>query len=467
MTATLTLDAARKKPRFNDLSLSSQFAITGGAIMLLAMTLAGYFTAAIVSKATVENTAGSTALFMDSFISPLVQKLATDDALQPDNARRLDDLLGGESFKRRFPHLEIWKQGGQIAYSTTPALIGRRFPRPPGLLAALSGKVSAQYADLRAREHVLRSFDTSYLEIYVPIREDLSGRVIAVAEIHETTEPLEREISEVRLYSWLAIASSTLLIMLSLFAIVYRGSRVIEAQRAELRDRIVQIQRVSSQNLTLRQKAQRASSRITEMTEAYLRRIGAELHDGPAQLIGFAALKVEHVRSARTADNRDMELRAIDTALADAIRDIRHISKGLMLPEIEALLLPEVIDHVVRTHERRTGSEVQLRIGVVPSVVPPAIKICAYRFLQEGLNNAFRHAGSGPATVSCDLVDCTLVLCVRDQGGPNTLAPGAGLGLIGLRERAESLGGSFHIATNRSGSTIEIHLPIIMGEQDG
>jgi signal transduction histidine kinase len=63
-------------------------------------------------------------------------------------------------------------------------------------------------------------------------------------------------------------------------------------------------------------------------------------------------------------------------------------------------------------------------------------------------------------------VDSTLVLRVRDQGGPNTLAPGAGLGLIGLRERAESLGGSFHIATNRSGSTIEIHLPIIMGEQD-
>jgi signal transduction histidine kinase len=467
MTAALTLNTTRKRPRFNDLSLSRQFALTGGAIMLLAMTLAGYFATTILSRATIENTASATALFMDNFLAPLVQELATDDALQPDNGRRIDALLGGESFKRRFPYLEIWKQGGQIAYSTTPALIGKRFPPPPGLLAASSGKVSAQYADLRAREHVVRSFDTSYLEIYVPIREHLSDRVIAVAEIHETTESLERELSQVRLYSWLAIAVSTLLIMLSLFGIVYRGSRVIETQRAELRDRIVQIQRVSSQNLTLRQKAQCASSRITEMTEAYLRRIGAELHDGPAQLISFAALKVEHVRSARTAANRDMELKAIDTALADAIRDIRHISKGLMLPEIEPLSLEDVIDRVVRTHVSRTGSEVQLRIGIVPSAVPPAIKICAYRFLQEGLNNAFRHAGSGPATVSCDLVDSTLVLRVRDQGGPNTPVPGAGLGLIGLRERAESLGGSFHIATNRSGSTIEIHLPITIGEQDG
>ncbi len=89
--------------------------------------------------------------------------------------------------------------------------------------------------------------------------------------------------------------------MVSLFGIVYRGSRVIDAQRAELKDRIAQIQRVSSRKPDLRQKAQRASSRIAEMTEAYLRRIGADLHDGPAQLVGFAALKVEHARRARTA----------------------------------------------------------------------------------------------------------------------------------------------------------------------
>lgn len=467
MTAALTLNATRKRPRFNDLSLSRQFALTGGAIMLLAMTLAGYITAPIVSKAAIENTASATALFMDNFLAPLVQELATDDILRPDNARRLDDRLRSKSFEQRFPYVEIWKEGGRVAYSTTPALIGRRFPPPPGLLMALSGKVSAQYADLRAREHVLRSLNTSYLEIYVPIREDLSDRVIAVAEIHEITGPLEQELFQIRLYSWLAIGGSTLLIMLNLFGIVYRGSRVIEAQRAELRDRIVQIQQVSSQNVTLRQKAQRASSRITEMTEAYLRRIGAELHDGPAQLIGFAALKVEHVRSARTAANRSMELKAIDTALADAIRDIRHISKGLMLPEIEHLSLEDVIDRVVRIHASRTGSEVQVRIGIMPSAVPPAIKICAYRFLQEGLNNAFRHADSGPVTVSCDLVDSTLVLDVRDQGGPSTPAAGAGLGLIGLRERAESLGGSFHIAANRSGSTIEIRLPITIGEHDG
>ena len=360
MTAALTLNTTRKRPRFNDLSLSRQFALTGGAIMLLAMTLAGYITAPIVSRAAIENTASATALFMDNFLAPLVQELATEDVLLPDNARRLDDRLRSKSFEQRFPYVEIWKEGGRVAYSTTPALIGRRFPAPPGLLIALSGKVSAQYADLHAREHVLRSFDTSYLEIYVPIREHSSDRVIAVAEIHEITGPLEQELFQVRLYSWLAIGGSTLLVMLSLFGIVYRGSRVIEAQRAELRDRIVQIQRVSSQNVTLRQKAQHASSRITEMTEAYLRRIGAELHDGPAQLIGFVALKVEHVRSARTAANRNIELKAIDTALADAIRDIRHISKGLMLPEIEHLSLEDVIDRVVRIHENRTGTKVQV-----------------------------------------------------------------------------------------------------------
>ncbi len=466
MTATLTLDRASRRVRFDDLGLSVQFAITGGAIMLLVMVLAGYFTSTMASRARIDNTAGATALFMDSFLSPRVQELATADVLQPENARRLDRLFGAESFKRRFPHLEIWKEGGPIAYSTTPALIGRRFAPPRGLLVALSGNVSAQFADLSAHEHVVRSFDTRYLEIYVPIREHVSGRVIAVAEIHEATEPLERELFRVRLLSWLAIAASTLLIMLSLFGIVHRGSRVIEAQRAELRDRIVQIQRVSSLNLTLRQKAQRASSRIAEMTEASLRRIGAELHDGPAQLIGFAALKVEHVRRARTAAGRNAELKVIDTALTEAIQDIRNISKGLMLPEIEHLSLQEVVDHVVRIHASRTGAEVRVRLDEMPAAVPAAVKICACRFLQEGLNNAFRHADGGPATVSCHLEDSSLVLSVGDSGGSTTPSPGAGLGLIGLRERAESLGGSFNIEAGPSGSMIEIRLPITIGEQD-
>ena len=116
--------------------------------------------------------------------------------------------------------------------------------------------------------------------------------------------------------SWLATAALSGLLMLSLFGIVYRGNRIINEQQAALRRRMEEIREVSEQNRLLKEKAQRASSRISEMNESYLRHVGAELHDGPAQLIGLAALKVEHVRRAKTGEKQEQELRAMASTLA-------------------------------------------------------------------------------------------------------------------------------------------------------
>src|SRR5690606_26215922 len=142
-------------------SLSRQFALTGGLVMLVVMLFAGMLTSRIVTNAAVENSATSTALFMDSFLSPHLQALAHGDVLPDEKVAALDRLLGVSSeqddpFENRFPHLEIWKEGGLVVYSRSRELMGRRFDPPAGLVEALSGQVSAQYADLSAPEHVER-----------------------------------------------------------------------------------------------------------------------------------------------------------------------------------------------------------------------------------------------------------------------------------------------------------------------
>nr|WP_246215734.1 sensor histidine kinase [Microvirga makkahensis] len=218
---------------------------------------------------------------------------------------------------------------------------------------------------------------------------------------------------------------------------------------------MAQVELTSQRNRALRERVQRASGRVSELTERYLRGLGAELHDGPAQLIGLAALKVEHARRARTDADREKDLQALDAVLADAIQDIRAISKGLMLPELEALPLPEVIRRAVRAHEQRTGSSVAAECGEITQSLPHAVKICAYRFVQEGLNNAFRHAGGNGQKVACRFAGRVMCLSVEDSGGtggyPST--PESGLGLIGLRERVESLGGTFRIGKIPGGGT--------------
>jgi signal transduction histidine kinase len=438
--------------------------------MLLAMIVEGLFTVEVVSRNTIDRMAATTALFMDSFLSPLSDDLAAGDVLPPEKRAALDGLLGRDDFRSRFPHLEIWKASGTVAYSTTPELVGRRFARPAGLDAALTGEVSASYTDLNADEHAIRGFTSRYLEIYAPVREPHTGRIVAVAEIHEVTEPLEQKLGQLRLSSWLARIGVTVLIMSGLFWIVYRGNGIIMAQQRQLGERMAEVERTSRHNRVLRERIQRASGKVSELNERFLRGLGADLHDGPAQLIGLAVLKVEHVRLAETVRRREEELHALDSFLGDALREIRAISKGLILPEIEGLPLPEVVRRAACAHEQRTGTVVIVRCEDIPQPLPDAAKMCAYRFVQEGLNNAFRHAGGNRQTVTCKLEGGVLCLAVEDGGQCGRGRPagsGSGLGLVGLRERVQSLGGTFRMSKVPDGGTrIEMTLAMTGGCQD-
>ena len=113
-------------------------------------------------------------------------------------------------------------------------LIGRQFAPPEGLVTALNGEVAAQYADLHAHEHFGRHISKEDLEIYIPLRYDHSGRVIAVAEIHELPGLLKEELFVARLQAWLATAGLTLLVMAGLSGIVFRGDRTIQQQQKTL-----------------------------------------------------------------------------------------------------------------------------------------------------------------------------------------------------------------------------------------
>lgn len=455
-------------PRLRGLSLTAQFALTGGCIMLVAMALAGHFVSGTVSRATVARTAADTAVFLQSLLAPVVQELAVEDALEVRSIEVLDRMLGTDAFAARFPYLEIWKADGLVAYSTSPELIGRMFPPPEGVDDAMGGEVAAYYTDLRAGEHAVRNLDVPFLEIYVPIRENLSGRVIAVAEIHEVTAPLDRELARARARSWMAVSGATLLVMAGLFWTVYRGSRTIERQKRELQEHVVEVRQVSERNRELGEKVRRASGRLAELNEKYLRQVGAELHDGPAQLVGFAALKIDHARHARTAAARERAFQAIREALSDALRDIRMISKGLMLPEVEDLPAAEIVARAAARHEERTGTAVALDCSCDGRSLPDAVKICAYRFVQEALQNAFRHADGVAQSVTCSMKGAALEVSVSDGGqdrGGSDIVPG--LGLRGMRERVESLGGSMQIERAETGTKVTMRVLLTEGGNNG
>ncbi len=305
------------------------------------------------------------------------------------------------------------------------------------------------------------------LEIYSPIRESWSGEVIAVAEFYENAENLNATVIQARLTSWLLATLAGALVFLTLFGIVRSGSRTISLQRQDLERRVAEQQRMGIENARLRRRAERASGRVSDLIEQQLRRVSADLHDGPAQLVGLAALRLDAVRRATSDQDRHEELASLEHIMGEAVRDIRAICRGLSLPELAGLSLAKVAERAVNSHETRTGTTVSRTFALSQDEAPHPVKTCLYRFLQEGLSNAARHAPrTTPAVaVSCNgnVLEAEICNTLADTGNDNQAIrakPDGGLGLPGLKERIESLGGHFGFSTTGGRARLDMQIDI-------
>jgi signal transduction histidine kinase len=255
---------------------------------------------------------------------------------------------------------------------------------------------------------------------------------------------LDADLRDARLKTWLVVAASTLAMGALLFRIVLSGSRTIETQQATLQKRLNAMQTMAEQNRALRLHIQAASGRASSLNERYLRRISADLHDGPAQNLAVAALRLPRL-ALLEGEQKQAEVAEIRAVLDTAMQEIRGISRGLILPELENMALPALLDRVTGSHESRTQSTVTLETENIENLaLDHPQNICVYRFVQEGLTNAFKHGGGIDQRVRASVTSNTLTVRVSDNGTAIPQATeGSGLGRIGLRERVESLGGTF------------------------
>jgi signal transduction histidine kinase len=222
--------------------------------------------------------------------------------------------------------------------------------------------------------------------------------------------------------------------------------------------------------------SEQARLQFLEYSDHVLRRVGAELHDGPAQLIGISLLRLDaaHGDAAVSADLtsedgskvENSNLSIIRQALTDALGEIRNLSQGLILPEIDKLTLAEATRLAVAKHEQRTGTAVNLSVSELPETVPAWLKRFVYRFTSEGLMNAYRHAGGVGQAVDVTDVGGWLEVKISDRGPgiiikPAPKKPGRmSLGLAGLRERAGAIGAVIDIqSTPGAGTCMKTRIP--------
>jgi PAS domain S-box-containing protein len=221
-------------------------------------------------------------------------------------------------------------------------------------------------------------------------------------------------------------------------------------------------------NATLSEVRTLASS-LVQAQDDERRRIARELHETTAQ--DLAALKMNLAALQRsTADiaEKDRTLLAESAQLAEqAMTQIRTLSYLLHPPFLDEVGLASAIRWFAKGFENRSGVTIRLSVPDNFPRLPQDIEIALFRVIQESLINIHRHAESSTAAISLGTADGELTLEIRDAGrgmphvragDPSGSEHMLGVGIGGMRERMEQLGGSLEIDSTEDGTTVRAWL---------
>jgi signal transduction histidine kinase len=444
-------------------------------ILLGGMVVIGSLIGSQVEESVVHRMGGVTGMYVDSMISPHVQSLTASPTLRDADRKALDELLNKTSLGRRIVAFKIWRPDGTILYSADASVIGKRFPIEEGLREALAGNVHAEISSLAAEESAAEAARfPRLLETYTPIHALGQGAVIAVAEFYQPVDEVMHESFLAKRQSWLVVAPVIAIMYLLLFVLVRRGSQTIERQQADLNDKVLQLTALVRQNEALHKRVWRAAASTTELNESFLKRISADLHDGPGQDLSFALMRFQSVAGAcgRCGASHESagaaDIQPINAAINSALLDLRSICAGLRLPDMDKLEIPEITERAIRDYEGKTGAKVRLEVDAAGRPASRPVRIALYRLLQESLANGFRHAGAKEqhVAISCDAEHVVVSISDNGPGFDSAAAAQKGrLGLTGMRDRAEMLGGSFDVHSGPdTGTTIRVKLPLTVPE---
>ena len=421
--------------RFGRLSLAARFALASAAILIAGAALLGTWVTREIETSVIRRVAADSALYVEALVGPHVQSLPAAGALSDEERRALGDALAQASAARGVVSIKIWTPDGTIVHATDPHLVGSR-PASDGLERALAGTVISSRSSLDEEENDFeRALADELIETYIPVRQAATDRIIAVAEFYQRPDLLEAELSRARSSTWAIIAASTALMYALLAGMVRAGSDTIGRQQRALEAAVTDLRRSA-------RRLREVGAARAETDEAVRRRVARELHDGLAQDLAAALMALPGDGSLARA------------GIESALGEVRTLATGLALPDLASLSLDAVVERACEDHERKTGRPVRREVAPMAIAVGHPAKIAVYRVLQEALSNALRHAPGAPVLVRAARRNGTILIECEDEGPGLPADVHAGLGMRGMRERVELLGGALELGPGSRGGTL-------------
>lgn len=234
--------------------------------------------------------------------------------------------------------------------------------------------------------------------------------------------------------------------------------------------------RLFKQVQSAREQLQALSHRLVEVQETERRNISRELHDETGQILSVLLLSLSLLE--REANRPEVVIaRAAELAemVEEMLENLHRLAVNLRPASLDHLGLQVALEQYLGTFQetfsRQYGINVQFEMaGLEGERLPQAVETALYRIVQEALNNVVRHAQATQVDVLLEQRDGKVVLIIEDNGGGfdlQTASQSGRLGLFGMKERAEMLGGILVVETIAGvGTTVLVEVPYVHSHSD-
>jgi two-component system sensor histidine kinase UhpB len=254
---------------------------------------------------------------------------------------------------------------------------------------------------------------------------------------------------------------------------VRRGDRDVQAHPSALADSELRgLTETFNETLdalaAYRLRVRKIAAAALHAAEGERKRIALELHDDTAPTLVALLARIGAARATSDPSARDAQLEEIRNELANAIEGVRRIARALRPAALEEMgVVAAILEHA-RSVEDASGLRIGVDADLIDGLLAPDAELAVYRIIQEALANAVRHSEPRNVQVRIRRRHRAVVAAVSDDGNGFSADEGraanGGLGLLGMRERAEVLGGRVDVRSRPGrGTLVRVEIPITGG----
>lgn len=215
-------------------------------------------------------------------------------------------------------------------------------------------------------------------------------------------------------------------------------------------------------------RLRRLTRRLEAAKEDERKHMARELHDEMGQALTTAKLNLQLLAGSDSPEERDRRVSDALCLLDRLIGHVRALSLDLRPPLLDELGLAVALRGYLEALSRRSGLTLEFKVDALPAGIPTDVEIAAFRVVQESLTNVLRHASASRAEVEVRYDSGALALRISDDGNGfdvgavlDRATGGEHVGILGMRERVESMGGSMEVVSRPGdGTEIRARLPV-------